>query len=75
MLAPLATLAFLTALWLVAVVTADLLGLSLGKVTAALRGNSLLSSAQTLRPIAARVSQRVRPAQPLRARSRLRAAA
>ncbi len=74
MLAPLATLAFLAALWLVAVMVAEMFGESGSKVAAALSGRSPLATAPRIRPIAGRVSLRSRP-RTLRAQARLRAAA
>jgi hypothetical protein len=73
MLAPLATLAFLATLWLVNLVVADLLDRGLGKIAAALRGQSAFAMAPALRPVAVRVSQRSRAARPLHARPQLRA--
>ena len=75
MLAPLATLAFLAVLWLVVVGLADTLGEYGGKIAAALKGASPLAHAPSIRPVAARVSQRSRAARPMRARPILRAAA
>jgi hypothetical protein len=75
MLAPLATLAFLVTLWLVTLVVADLLNQGLGKVFAALKGQSVLVSEPSIRLIAVRISLRSRPQPLLRARPRLRAAA
>ena len=75
MTAPLATLAFLVALWVVTLVIADLLNQSLSKVIAALKGRSVLATAPSIHPAAVRVSQRSRPQRALRARPRLRAAA
>ena len=75
MLAPLATLAFLATLWLVAVAVAGMLAESGGKIVAALNGLSPLASAPRIRPIAVRVSQRSRTQRALRAQPRLRAAA
>lgn len=60
MTAPLATLAFLIALWVVNLVIADMLNNQLRKVLAALRGHSALATAPVIRPIAGRVSQRSR---------------
>ena len=61
MTAPLATLAFLITLWVVNLVLADLLSNGLGKIIAALKGQSVLATAPSIRPVAARVSQRSRP--------------
>jgi len=74
MLAPLATLAFLATLWLVAVMLAEMLGQS-GKVAAALKGRSRLATASDIRPIAMRISLRARSQRAWRAQPRLRAAA
>lgn len=60
MTAPLATLAFLVALWVVNLVIADMLNHGLSKVLAALRGHSRLATAPAIRPVAGRVSQRSR---------------
>ena len=75
MLAPLATLAFLATIWLVAVIGAEMLGTSGRKVVMALRGRSLLATAPRLRPVAVRISQRARPQRALRAQPQYRAAA
>ena len=79
MTAPLATLAFLITLWVVNLVLADLLSNGLGKIIAALKGQSLLATAPSIRPVAVRVSQRSRPQRALRAQPQfeptLRAAA
>ena len=72
MTAPLATLAFLAALWLVTLVLADLLDQGLGKMIAALKGHSPLAAAPGLPPVAVRVSQRARPQRMLRAQPQLR---
>ena len=75
MLAPLATLAFLAALWLLAVVAVQTLGESGEKIIAALKGRSLLAAVPPVPAVAARVTQRARPQRALRAQPRLRAAA
>lgn len=75
MIAPLATLAFLATLWLVVTIVAEMLGQSGGKIVAALKGRSVLATAPSIRPVAARVSQRARVARQLRVRPRLLAAA
>jgi hypothetical protein len=75
MLAPLAALAFLAVLWLVAVTLAEKLSQNGGKIAAALSGRSPLATAAELRAVAVRVSQRSRPLRVLRAQPRLRAAA
>ena len=72
MLAPLATLAFLVTLWLLAVIVLEMLGESGAKVLAALRGHSPLATAPTIRPVAGRVSQRSRQ-RALRAQPQFRA--
>ena len=75
MTAPLATLAFLIVLWVVNLVLVDLLSNGLGKIIAALKGQSVLATAPSIRPVAVRVSQRSRQQRALRAQPRLRAAA
>lgn len=75
MLAPFATLAFLTMLWLVVMIVTEMLGHSGTKFVAALKGHSALATAPALRPIAVRVSQRSRVARALYAQPELRAAA
>jgi hypothetical protein len=75
MLAPLATLAFLATLWLVAVIGAEMLGSSGRKVLMALKGRSLLATAPSIRPVAVRISHRARPQRALRAQPQYRAAA
>jgi len=74
MLAPLATLAFLAALWLLAMIIVEMLGERGAKMAAALKGRSPLATVPSLRPVAVRVSQRSRQ-RALRAQPRLRAAA
>ena len=71
MIAALGTLAFLTTLWLLAVVGAMILGESGGKILAALRGQSSAPVLKTA-PVRLRHRQRVRQ---MRATPRLRAAA
>ena len=75
MLAVLATLAFLAAMWLCATIVAGTLEQSEAKISAALKGRSLLAG-PPIGPVAGRVSQRY-PSQrrPIRARVELRAAA
>ena len=75
MLAPLATLAFLTVLWLVVLTIAELGSPAMGKIVAALKGRSVMATAPIVRPVAARVSQRSRPQRSLHAQPQLRAAA
>ena len=75
MIAPLATLAFLTALWLVNIIIADMFDHGIGKIVAALKGRSVLATAPALRPVAVRVSQRSRLPWALYAPPELRAAA
>ena len=75
MTAPLATLAFLVAMWLVTFVIADMVNQSLTKILAALKGRSPLAVAPSIRPVAVRVSQRSRQQRVLHAQPRLRAAA
>lgn len=74
MLAPLATLVFLSALWVAIRLVADLLADSGSRIAGALRGEERaaeLAVVRTRRPIRGRYSRR----QPLRARPELRAAA
>jgi hypothetical protein len=73
MTAPLATLAFLTVLWVVNLVVADLFNQGLGKAIAALKGRSPLVTAPNVRPVAMRVSQRSRPQRALHVAPQLRA--
>lgn len=75
MLAALATLVFLAALWLVVVTGAQMLGEGGNKIFAALRGQSLLASRPVATRVALRVSQHARVQAPLRARPEWRAAA
>jgi len=75
MLAVLATLTFLIAMWLCAGVATATLEHSGLKIIAALKGRSLLA-ALPINPIAGRISQRYpSPQRPVRARVELRAAA
>ena len=75
MLTPVATLAFLFTLWLVGVVVVQMLSESGSKLSAALKGQSVLATEPGVRPVAVRVSQRARSQPALRARPQLRAAA
>ena len=75
MLAPLAALAFLATIWLVAIIGAPMLGASGRKIVMALKGRSLLATPPSFRPVALRVSLRARPQRTLRAQPRFRAAA
>jgi hypothetical protein len=75
MLAPLATLAFLATIWLIATVVAEMLGSSGRKIAMALRGRSMLATTPSIRPVAVRVSQRARVQRALRAQPQYRAAA
>ena len=75
MLAPLATLAFLAIFWLVATIGAAMFGTNGRKIVMALKGQSLLATAPSIRPIAVRISLRARPQRTLRAQPRFRAAA
>ena len=75
MLAPLATLAFLATVWLLAILVAEMLGGSGGKIALALKGRSPLATAPSIRPVAVRVSPRARPQRTLRAQPQYRAAA
>ena len=77
MIAPLATLAFLAILWLVARIVLDMADESGARIMAALRGQSMLAQApQSLRPISVRFQPRAGLARrPLRAQPEWRAAA
>jgi hypothetical protein len=76
MIAALATLAFLTTLWLVAVVLTHTFAESGGKIVAALKGNSQLASILVGQPVPVRIGKRAVRMQPsLRASPKLRAAA
>jgi hypothetical protein len=74
MLAPLATLAFVAALWLIVTIGAEMLGTSGRKIMMALKGRSLLAE-PAMRPVAVRVSLRARPQRAVRAEPQYRAAA
>lgn len=76
MIAPLATLAFLATLWLVARIALEHVG-SGSKIVAALRGRSMLAfRPQSVRPISVRFQPRAESARrPLRAQPEWRAAA
>ena len=75
MLAPIATLIFLSALWLAAVVVAEIVTRSGPRIAAALRGEAPVVTGKSLvirsRPARARMAKR----QPMRAQPQLRAAA
>ena len=77
MLAPLATLAFLATLWLVARIALELADDSGARIVAALRGRSMLACPpQSVRPISVRFQPRAESARrPMRARPEWRAAA
>lgn len=77
MLVALATLPFLAAIWLGAVVIANLLEQDGAKITAALQGRSLLAEpVVSTRPVVVRMTARRSPAQrPMRVAPQLRAAA
>ena len=75
MLAPLATLAFLATLWLIALISAELLGASGGKIVAALRRQPPLVAAPNVHRLVARISLRARPQPFLHAQPQLCAAA
>ena len=75
MLAPLATLAFLATLWLIVVVAARTLEESGAKIAAALAGRSVLAMVPKKMRVESRPRLRYRPARPLRAEPKLRAAA
>ena len=77
MLAPLATLTFLTVLWLIAKLAADLVAEDGAKIVAALTGRSMLARPpQSVRPISVRFQQQALPARlPVHAQPEWRAAA
>jgi len=77
MLAPLATLAFLATLWLIARIALELTEGTGAKMLAALRGQSLIAlPAQSVRPISVRFQPRAGSVRrPLHARPEWRAAA
>jgi hypothetical protein len=76
MIAALATLAFLVAIWAVVVAMAETLAESGEKIMAALKGQSPLAIPVRQAPVPVRVSVRsVRQVRPVRARPKLRAAA
>ena len=76
MIAALATLAFLVAIWAVVVAMAETLAESGEKIMAALKGQSPLAIPVRQARVPVRVSVRsVRLARPVRARPKLRAAA
>jgi len=77
MLAPLATLTFLTGLWLAAKLLLDLFAADGAKVAAALGGRSAMARPpHTVRPISVRFQQRAAPVRrALRAQPEWRAAA
>lgn len=72
MIAPLATLVFLAALWLVVIAAADLLGRSGSKMLLALKGHSPLAAGPAIAATPVRISPPVRLQRALRARPRLR---
>jgi hypothetical protein len=77
MLAPLATLAFLATLWMLARITLDMADESGVKILAALRGQSMLAQPpQSVRPISVRFQPRAGSVRrPLHAQPEWRAAA
>ena len=76
MIAPLATLAFLVTLWLVARIALELADGSGAKILAALRGQSMLAvPPQSLRPISVRFQPRAVVVRHPRAQPEWRAAA
>ena len=75
MTAVLATLAFLTAIWLVALIAAATLDESWDKIGAALRGRVDAAVPLQLAPRPVRLSQRLRPVRTLHAQPEWRAAA
>jgi hypothetical protein len=75
MLAALATLAFLSTLWLIGVLAVQTVAESRTTILAALRGHSLLATKPAIAPVRMRLTQRGRAQRPMRAQPRLRAAA
>ena len=77
MLAPLATLAFLTAIWLAAKWLLDTIAEDGGKIAAALAGKSMLARpVQTVMPVSVRYQPRAGSVRrPMRAQPEWRAAA
>ena len=77
MIAPLATLAFLTTLWLIAKLALELADGSGAKILSALRGQSMLAQPpQSVRPVSVRFQPRAESIRrPLRAQPEWRAAA
>jgi Mn2+/Fe2+ NRAMP family transporter len=71
MLAPFATLAFLLILWLAAIVVAEVLGQSGGKVLAALKGRSKLANEPLVYARVVRITPRSRTPRVLRAQPQL----
>jgi hypothetical protein len=71
MLAPFATLAFLLILWLAAMVVAEMLGHSGGKVLAALKGRSALANEPLVYVSVVRITPRSRNQRVLRAQPQL----
>ena len=75
MLAVLATLIVLAAMWLSAIIVAATLEDSGFKILAALNGRSIMGSAVVVAPIKLRVSERYPAPRPIRVEAKLRAAA
>ena len=76
MLAPLATLVMLSALWLVAYIALELADGGSAKVVAALRGRSMLTQPVTFRPVTVRFQPRAEVVRrPVHAQPEWRAAA
>ena len=75
MTAALATIAFLSTLWMLAYLAETVAGESWTKMVAALKGQSLLATAPQGRQISWKVAPRVRTARPMHVRPTLRAAA
>ena len=77
MIAPLATLAFLATLWLVAKFVLDMIEADGSKIAAALSGHSMLAQPpQSVRPVSVRFQPRAESVRrPMRARPEWRAAA
>ena len=75
MLAALATAAFLATLWMIGIIAVSMFAESGAKISAALKGRSLLAIAPVQAPAAVRISLRPRLPRPVPAQPQLRAAA
>lgn len=75
MLTPLATLAFLAAIWVAVTFLFETFAGNGSKIVAALKGHSQLAARPTIVPVPVRLTQRSRMQRPMRAEPRWRAAA